>query len=131
MYQVITDPVSGTIKITDNFLDSQPQFEKIGDEFGVVFTDLKSINTFKTFYINYDGKNEYRYLYTQYRVSRDLNNWTLWQELSSNITNFPPFTSTDTMYLEVKFTRAGTITTGVITLVCYTLCGSLFRNIII
>jgi len=136
MYQINKDLSKGTIRISDTWSISAtgslvpPLFTSPNDEFGVSFVSLTGVEKFKSFTYDYTGKLESRYLTTFYRVSRDSSNWTNWLSLDSNITNFPPFTSTDTMYLDIKFIREGTSTAGSIKLIDYTLDGSVERNVI-
>jgi len=135
MYQIITDETKGTIQITDTFQigvtgsTAAPTFEETGDEFGFSYVDLQSVEKFKSFTYSVVGETDNRYLYTEYRVSRNKKSWTQWLPLNVNIDNFPPFTYTDPMYLDIRFTRKGSTETGVITLLGYELNGSLGRMV--
>jgi hypothetical protein len=136
MYQIITDETKGTIQITDTYEtgatgpDAPPTFEGVGDEFGFSYVDLQSVEKFKSFTYSSVGEIEGRYLYPEYRISRNKKSWTPWIPLKENIDNFPPFTHTDPMYLDVKFTRQGEILTGVITLLEYSFIGSIGRDVV-
>jgi len=136
MYQIIKDSTKGTIEIKDSWSISAtgslapPQFTSPNDEIAFSFASLTDVEKFKTFIYDYTGKTDTRYLSTYYRVSRDSTNWTSWLSLDSNITNFPPFNTTDPMYLEIKFIRRGTSTIGTIKLLDYTLDGVVDRPII-
>jgi hypothetical protein len=136
MYQIIKDATKGTISITDSWSISAtgssapPQFLSPDDEFAFSYVGITGVEKFKSFVYDYTGQTENRYLTTYYRISRDSNNWTEWLPLNSNITNFPPFTAVDTMYLDIKFIRKGTSTIGTIKLIDYTLDGALERNVL-
>lgn len=135
MYQIITDETKGTIRITDTFQagatgsTAAPTFEEVGDEFGFSYVDLQSVEKFKSFTYSAVGETDNRYLHTEYRISRNKKSWTQWLPLDANIVNFPPFTYTDPMYLDIRFTRKGSTETGVITLLGYELNGSLGRMV--
>jgi hypothetical protein len=88
------------------------------------------VEKFSKFVIDYTGKTTDRFLISEYRISRDFKNWTSWYELPSTLKEFPPFTSTDTMYFDLRLTRKGTSTIGVIKLLDYTLSGSCIRNLV-
>ena len=136
MYQIIKDSTKGTIEIKDSWSISAtgslapPQFTSPDDEIGFSFVSLTDVEKFKTFTYDYTGQTDNRYLSTYYRVSRDSTNWTSWLSLDSNITNFPPFNTTDTMYLDIKFIRKGTSTIGTIKLLDYILNGTVDRPVI-
>ena len=126
MYVTDSDSTTGIIKLSDEYpLASAPEFDAIGDKYIVSFVRLQLVEKFKTFSYNTYGTNQTRYLDTYFRVSRDTNAWTEWLPLTEEITNFPPFDPKDSMYLEVKWERAGTNTTGIIKLTDYILTGQL------
>lgn len=135
MSEIIYDNEKGTIKLTDSWLISatgssaSPQFSNIGDEFSYTFVDIESIDTLKSFTYSYTNGAENRYLTASYRISRNMDNWSDWLPLNTTINNFPPFTSTDTMYLDIKFKRGGTSTTKTIQLIDYTINGVLDREL--
>ena len=135
MYEIIKDITKGTIKVTESWSISAtgsyaaPSFSSPGDEYVANITNLTHIDKFKSFELDYTGKIDNRYLDTYYRISRDGNKWTQWLDLSSNITDFPPFTSTDTMYLDIRFVRSGSSTIGSIKLLDFTINGSTDINI--
>ena len=135
MYQITKDLTKGTIKITDSWSITgtgslaAPQFDLPNDEFSFSFVNLTDMEKLKTFSMDYTGETDNRYLEAQYRISRDSTNWSTWLPLTPTINNFPPFTSADTMYLDVKFIRKGTSTIGTIKLLEYIINGSVERNI--
>jgi hypothetical protein len=100
------------------------------DEFVVSFVELEGVDRFKSFTYSATDQTETRYLTSEYRVSRDARKWTQWLPLITNITNFPPFTPTDKMYLDIRIKRVGTSGVGTIKLLSYQLNGALDRNII-
>lgn len=136
MYQITSDVSTGTIQITDVYQigvtgsTAAPTFSSINDEFGFSYVNLRSIEKFKSFTYSAVGETDNRYLYTEYRISRDENKWTQWLPLNTNISNFPPFTPTDTMYFDIKFTRKGSNNTGQIILASYSITGNLSRTIV-
>ena len=129
MYNVQKDINTGEIVITESFTSSIPTFTLPGDIYSKTIVDLTDVEKFKSFSYQSSGANETRYLKATYRVSRDLNNWTDWYTLESNITNFPPFDPKDDMYIDIKFERSGPSTIGIISLNSYELKGTVSRNI--
>jgi hypothetical protein len=135
MSEIIYDNENGTVKLTDSWLISatgssaSPQFSNIGDVFSYTFVDINNIDRLKSFTYSYTNGAENRYLTASYRISRNMNNWGDWLPLNTNITNFPPFTSTDTMYLDIKFERGGSSNTKTIQLIDYTINGVLDRQL--
>jgi hypothetical protein len=136
MYQFIKDETTGYFSITDSWvlgatgLDAPPIFNRQGDDFAYSFSSLTDIESIKSFTFSTWGSNETRYLTTFYRLSRDYTNWTSWLELNTNIQNFPPWTATDDMYLDIKFVRSGDSTINSIQLLSYSLNGRLRRNVV-
>ena len=135
MYQVTEDYIGGTIKITDSWTSSgtgsfaPPKFLS-NEEYSIVFTDLKYVEKLKSFTYSSEGELQNRYLDITYRVSRDKVSWSVWQNLNTNIQNLPPFSPLDTIWFQIKFTRGGSFTQGKITLLSYSLSGSLLRNVV-
>jgi hypothetical protein len=136
MYQVTEDYIGGIIKITDSWTSSgtgsfaPPKFLSSDDEYSIVFTDLKSVDKLKSFTYSSIGELQNRYLDVTYRVSRDKVSWSVWQNLNTNIQNLPPFSPLDTIWFQIKFTRSGSFNKGKITLLSYSLSGSLLRNVV-
>lgn len=135
MYQILSDKTKGTIKITDSWSitgtgpDAPPQFLLPNDEFVFSFINISDVEQLKTFSMEYTGETENRYLETNYRISRDGNAWTSWLILKPNITNFPPVSADDPLYLDIKFIRKGSSTIGTIKLLEYVINGSIQRNL--
>ena len=135
MYQITKDLTTGTIKITDSWSITgtgslaAPQFNAPNDEFSFSFVEITDIEKLKSFSMDYTGETDNRYLEAQYRISRDATNWSQWLALTPTISNFPPFTSADKMYLDVKFIRKGTSTIGTIKLLEYIINGTIERNL--
>ena len=136
MYQIIKDITKGTITLTDSWSitatgsSAPPQLLAPDDEFVSSYVGITGVEKFKSFVYDYTGQTENRYLNTYYRISRDSTSWTEWLQLNSNITNFPPFTATDTMYIDLKFIRKGSSTIGTIKLIDYKLDGTVERNVV-
>ena len=152
MLQIISNQSTGDLILSDSWeisatgSSSAPVFLNPDDEWVHSFVDLQNVDTLKTFSFDYTGQTETRYLEVYYRISRDQHNYSVWLPITDNvlslrpdsisfynnearITNFPPFSSKDTMYLDLKFVRAGTSTIGTIKLLEYELRGQLDRNI--
>lgn len=136
MYQIIKDETIGSISISDSWVlgatgyDAPPIFNRPGDEFAYSFSSLTDIEALKSFTFSTWGSTGNRYLTTSYRISRDYSTWTQWQSLDVNIQNFPPWTSTDTMYIDIKFIRTGDSDINSIQLLSYNLKGNLRRNVV-
>jgi len=136
MYTINKDTTTGVITIKDSFSISAtgslaaPSFINIEDEYIITFTELEGVEKFSSFVYDYTGKTSDRFLVSHYRISRDLQNWTTWYELPNSIKEFPPFNSTDTMYFDLRLTRKGSSTIGVIKLIDYTLTGVCSRNLL-
>ena len=152
MLQIISNPTTGELTLSNSWQISAtgpsgpPIFSTPGEEYIHSFVGLENVENLKTFKFDYTGQIETRYLQVYYRLSRDSSNWTLWLPITDNvlslrpdsisfynnqsiITNFPPFSSKDTMYLDLKFVRAGVSNIGQIKLLEYELKGSLERNL--
>jgi hypothetical protein len=152
MLQIISNPTTGELTLSNSWQISAtgpsgpPSFSLPNDEYIHSFVELENVETLKNFKFDYTGQTETRYLAVYYRISRDNQNWTVWLPITDNIlslrsdsvsfynneariTNFPPFSSKDPMYLDLRFLRSGTSTIGSIKLLEYELKGSLERNI--
>jgi hypothetical protein len=129
MYSVTKDLTTGFITISEQYTVNLPHFSIVGDVFAMSFLDLRDVQNFKSFTYSTTGESNTRYLTTSYRISRDTKNWTNWLPLDTNITNFPPFNAKDPMFIDIKWTRAGDSTIGIIELSSYNLQGTLLRNI--
>jgi hypothetical protein len=136
MYQIISDPTKEEIKISESWpltgtgSNAAPIFDKPGVEYVISLTELENIISFKTFNFDYTLKTDNRYLKTYYRISRDSYAWTEWYALNTNIREFPPFNSTDTLYMDIKFVRSGSSTVGQMKLLDWSLEGLKQRNVV-
>jgi hypothetical protein len=153
MANISTNTTTGELILSDSWSISAtgpsgpPQFSQAGDEFIYSYINLEHVETLKNFNFDYTGQTELRYLEVYYRISRDQIAWTDWLSITDNkltlrndsisfyenttrITNFPPFSSRDTMFLDLKFTREGLSNIGNIKLLEYQLQGTLERNIV-
>jgi hypothetical protein len=134
MIEIISDPTEEQFKIYETWspteigVNSAPTFSNSGDEYIVTIADLTNISKFSTFKFDYTLETPNRYLKSYYRLSRDSQAWTDWYELPSTITEFPPFTEKDTLYLDIKFVRFGSSTQGVIKLLNWSIEGLKLRN---
>lgn len=133
MYQIIKDDTTGFINISESFSPTASvttYFGSIGSEYTTNIYGLSNVLKFNTFTYSISGGSNNRYLNTKYRVSRDGTNFTNWQDINSNITNFPPFNPSNKMYINIKFTRVGSSTIGDLRLLDYSLDGSLDRTLV-
>lgn len=134
MYSIESDKPTGIIKISDQYQAGDgPQFTTTGYSYSLSFLGLEGVEKFKTFTYSTVGTIESRYLETSYRISRDTVSWTKWMTLEENINNFPLFDPKDLMYIDIKWTRAGSSpggTNSMITLTGYTLQGAIKRDIV-
>ena len=136
MQQIISDTLNGTLVISDQFRitaatsssESTPIFYKPGDEYTISFVDIMDVNKLTTFSYDTLGSTNTRFLTTTYRLSRNSTSWSAFQELKSNIDNFPPFDPKDPLFVDIKWTREGS-TIGIIRLLEYKLSGLLEANI--
>ena len=136
MQQIISDTLNGTLVISDQFSitaatsssESTPIFYKPGDEYTISFVDIMDVNKLTTFSYDTLGSTNTRFLTTTYRLSRNSTSWSAFQELKSNIDNFPPFDPKDPLFVDIKWTREGS-TIGIIRLLEYKLSGLLEANI--
>jgi hypothetical protein len=130
MFTISTDTISGKINIYDNFTEiNYPIFNKIGDNYSLSFINLKNVKYFTDFTYSTIGSDDYKYLTTQYRISKDAKSWTDWLVLDKSINNFPPFDSKYNMFIDIKWTREGESILGSIKLLNYNLSGSLDRDV--
>ena len=131
MFTISSDAIAGTINILDNFdTINSPAFRKKGETYALSFINLKNVESFSTFNYTISGGNDYRYLTTDYRVSKDNRNWTKWMVLEPSINNFPPFDPKTTMFIDIRWTRSGDSPVGIVNLQTYNLGGVLHRNIV-
>lgn len=136
MYTITQSLDSGVIQIYDNFLitatgiDAAPIFYENGDEYNVIFTQLNNVVKFKQFNYNYTGKMSDRYLFAEYRISRNLTNWSQWYELPTTISEFPPLNPKNDLHFNLRITRLGSSKIGTIKLLNYELIGELDRLVI-
>jgi len=137
MQQIISDTLNGTLSISDQFSitaatsssEATPVFSKPGDEYTISFVDIMDVNKLTTFSYDTLGSTDTRFLTTTYRLSRNSTSWSDWQELKNDIDNFPPFDPKDPLFIDIKWTREGSSTIGIIRLLEYKLGGLLERNI--
>lgn len=133
MYQIYQDDLTGIIKISESFsatATSTTVFTQSGQEFIRNIFDLSNVTTFKSFTWSTTAATDNRYLNTYYRVSPDGTNYTHWQNLNTNITNFPPFDPARQMYIDIKFVREGDSQIGDLRLINYELSGQTERKMI-
>lgn len=133
MYQIYQDDLTGIIKISESFsatATSTTVFTQSGQEFIRNIFDLSNVSTFKSFTWSTTAATDNRYLTPYYRVSPDGTNYTYWQNLNTNITNFPPFDPARQMYIDIKFIREGDSQIGDLRLINYELSGSTERKMI-
>lgn len=137
MQQIISDTLNGTLVISDQFSitsptsssDATPYFYNIGDEYSITFTNIMDVDKLKKFTYDTLGTTDTRFITSTYRLSRDGSNWSIWQELKSDIDNFPPVDPKDPLFIDVKWVRGGSSTIGIVRLLDYKLEGTLVRNI--
>jgi hypothetical protein len=136
MYQIIRDPIEGTIQLSDSWSISAtgssaaPQLLQPGDEFVFSYIELEGVEKFRTFSYDYLGKTENRFLETFYRVSRDGRSYTNWLSLAPSIGNFPPINPSNQLWIDLKFVRRGSSTVGSIKILEYSLNGYIERNVV-
>jgi hypothetical protein len=137
MQQIISDTLNGTLVISDQFSitsptsssDATPYFYNIGDEHSITFTNIMDVDKLKKFTYDTLGTTDTRFITSTYRLSRDGSNWSIWQELKSDIDNFPPVDPKDPLFIDIKWIRGGSSTIGIVRLLDYKLEGTLVRNI--
>lgn len=153
MAQINSDLTTGNLIISDSWLISAtgssapPQFNSIGEEFIYSFVNLQNVESLKEFSFDYTGQTEIRHLQVYYRISRDQISYTEWLPITDGklilrnntdpyfyktkfrISNFPPFSSRDPLFLDLKFVRDGSSNIGIVKLLDYELRVSLDRNI--
>jgi hypothetical protein len=136
MYQIEKSLINGTITLSDSWSISAtgssaaPVLSAPGDEFVFSYIELTDVANFKTFKYDYLGKTENRYVETFYRLSRNGTTFTQWLPLHSYINDFPPISSLDLLYIDLKFVRKGTSTIGTIKLLDYRLSGTVERRMV-
>ena len=137
MQQIISDTLNGTLVISDQFSitsptsssDATPYFYNIGDEHSITFTNIMDVDKLKKFTYDTLGTTDTRFITSTYRLSRNGSNWSDWQELKTDIDNFPPVDPKDPLFIEIKWVRSGSSTIGIVRLLDYKLEGTLVRNI--
>ena len=133
-----SDLLNGTIQILDRFDISAalgdptatPLFTSIGSEYVLSFTNLERVIKFTSFQYDTLGMTSNRYLDNFYRISRNGNTWTEWITLDRYFSDFPVIDSKDTLFIDIKWVRAGSSDIGTIRLLEYTLLGELDRDVV-
>jgi hypothetical protein len=136
MYSVTIDKEVGKINISDTYdilsppdsEDASLVFNNIGDEYIISITNLKGVINFNKFTYDSLGLSDNRFLLQEYRISRDGINWSNWFDLNNNIENFPVIDPLDSLFIDIKWKRAGTSTIGNIKLLEWNLEGSVKRE---
>lgn len=138
MFSIDVNSLNGTISIHDKFditaatgsVSATPVFSQIGDDYIISFTNLQyDINELTTFSYDTTGLTDTRYLVQYYRISRNGNTWTEWLDLQRDITNFPLINPLNPLYIDIKWVRAGTLTTDIIRLLEYNINGTIERTV--
>jgi hypothetical protein len=137
MQNIITDFTTGYLEISDVYAatasgltDSYLLFGGAVNGHSIYVTNVSGVEKLKTFNYNSTGETSTRYLTTTYRISRDGVKWTTYLPLNKSIDNFPAWSGDYKFYIEIKFTREGSTTSGLITLLNWTLLGNTQRNLI-
>jgi len=137
MQNIITDFTTGYLEISDVYAatasgltDSYLIFNDTVTAHSIYVTNVSGVEKLKTFNYNSTGETSTRYLTTTYRISRDGVKWTTYLPLNKSIDNFPAWSGDYKFYIEIKFTREGSTTSGSITLLNWTLLGNTQRNLI-
>lgn len=109
--------------------DATPYFNNIGDEYILSFTNLENINKLSKFEFDTLGVTDTRYLYTEYRISRNGVNFSDWLEVKPvDFFNFPTIDPLDPLFIDIKWIRKGTNSIGSVRLIEYKIIGELDRN---
>lgn len=137
MQNIITDFTTGYLEISDVYAatasgltDSYLIFNDTVTAHSIYVTNVSGVEKLKTFNYNSTGETSTRYLITTYRISRDGVKWTTYLPLNKSIDNFTAWSGDYKFYIEIKFTREGSSTSGSITLLNWTLLGNTQRNLI-
>lgn len=138
MQQIVSNLQTGIINISDQFdvnaatysVEATPYFNSIGSEYSLSFINLKNVKSLTRFTYDTLGLTDTRFLKNYYRISRDGIAWSEWLDLKRNIDNFPLIDTKDTLYLDIKWVRAGTSTVGTIRILKYNIDGELERNLV-
>lgn len=137
MQNIITDFTTGYLEISNVYAatasgltDSYPIFSGSNNSHSIFINNVSGVEKLKTFNYISTGETSTRYLVTTYRISRDGFKWTAYLPLNKNIDNFPAWSGDYKFYIEVKFERQGTSTSGDITLLNWTILGNTQRNLI-
>ena len=119
-----------TYDISPTASNSTPLFSSIGEEYVVNISNLSNVKEFNKFSWDSLGMTSNRYLNTFYRISKDGVLYSDWLVLNSEIDNFPLIDPAYPLYLNIKWTRAGSSTIGTIRLLEYQINGEIERNVV-
>ena len=137
MREIISDKNLGFVKVIQNWditatsptqSDYPPHFYSINDQYAISLVSLEGIGSLKTFTYSATGSLDTRFLATQYRLSRDGNRWTNFMDLNSNIDNGPALDPKSDLWIDLRWTRSGTSTTGDIRLLGFELDAEIDRG---
>ncbi len=117
-----------TISITGT---SNADFNKSGDIYALTFINLKRVKVLNYFTYTVTGETDYKYLTTEYRISKDGDLWSNWFSLDETISNFPLFDPKYDLFIEIKWIRSGESNIGEIHLTSYELSGIYYGDTVV
>jgi hypothetical protein len=127
MFDIIIDESLGTIKINNNESFS---FLSIGEEKIYTISNLEKVENIKYFTYNADFTTEWRFLEIEYRISSNGTNWGDWLSLENEVYNFPDWSPSKELFIQIKFKRLGESTISQILLKDWELILKRERNIV-
>lgn len=137
MQNIITDFTTGYLEISNVYApiasgltESYPLFGNGNNVYSIYINNINGVEKLKTFNYSSIDETSTRYLVTTYRISRDGIKWSNYLPLNKNIDNFPAWSGDYKFYLEIKFERQGSSSSGNIFLLNWTILGNTQRNLI-
>ena len=123
---VIYDKSSKVVKISKKYgMVNAPSFDSVGSIHIEEINNLQDVNELTKFQYDSLGLTSNRYLRNWYRISPDGELFTEWMDLKRIIDNFPEFTSTYPLFVQIKWERVGDSKVGSIKLLEWSLEGNI------
>jgi hypothetical protein len=147
MLNIINNFSEGILKIEKTWdPNEQPVLDSIGSELTDSYINLIRVEEISQITIHIKGITLTRTLEIDWRISRNGNSWSNFQEaqlidnenyvvggevitkLTYRLTGFPPLDPLDPFFIDVKFRRSGNKSDGQLVLIKYDILGSLLRD---
>ena len=127
---IIKDSFNPTIGLTSSDPNKTPHTTTPGESITLSFLNLHRVETLSTLKYDTLGQTSDRYFKVDFRLSRDTENWTEWMPITgTSFEDFGGWSPASPMFLDVRWTRMGSVTTGNLRLLDYQINGTVEEDI--